>query len=211
MKIRGFASTIRNFSKFVKLNEKIGQHTSKSRPIKCTLLSVHILLYEYLYEDEQEERMPTIETIVKYTREEVYSRKEVIEILSVGSDVISRAISAGILRPVKVVDAKGKFFMKYEIETLRNSKVGIVSSKARQLVEKVRAEKRIDTLPRSTLSQSLIDEESQYGEPVQKYVVRNSVPEQESEKMTAFRMLRESLMQAFMDAFGSHSETASRR
>src|SRR5207244_10398017 len=105
--------------------------------------------------------MPTIETIVKYTREEVYSRKEVIEILSVGTDVISRAISAGILRPVEVVDAKGKFFMKYEIEVLCGSKVGIVSSKARQLVNKARAENRIGTHPRSTLSQSPIDEESQ--------------------------------------------------
>lgn len=155
--------------------------------------------------------MPTIETRVKYSREEVYSRKEVIEMLSVGTDVVSRAISAGILKPVEVVDAKGKFFIKYEIEALRGSKVGIVSSKAEQLVDKMRAEKRIDTHPHSTLSQSLITEEYQYGEPIQKYVVRNSVPEQESEKMTAFRMLQEALTQSFVSAFGNRTETTSRR
>lgn len=155
--------------------------------------------------------MPTIETRVKYMREEVYSRREVIEMLSVGTDVISRAISAGILRPVEVIDAKGKFFMKYEIEALLGSKVGIVSSKARQLVEKARAENKLKIHPQPTLSQSLIDEEFQYGDPIQNYVVRNSVPEQESEKMTAFRMLQQSLTQSFISAFGSHTEPASRR
>jgi hypothetical protein len=113
--------------------------------------------------------MPTFETRVKYTREEVYSRREVIEILSVGTDVISRAISAGILRTVEVVDAKGKFFIKYEIEALRGSKVGIVSRRARQLVEKVRSEQMMNVQPRSTRGQELVDRETEYGYEIQSF------------------------------------------